>query len=162
MTWCFTSALQFAVLYEARSNTGIDRMKIINSVAKSVTGPHKVDLSNPDMTIVVQIVKVKPNFSSINLPDFKVFFSPFFPLWQNLTYLLSLYSDRLCAWLVSLRSIRSWPSTTWGSLHHHQNEKHLKFLLGSRVLRGEREGAVIKIGLRLVYFYYINCCFPKS
>ncbi|KAJ9699216.1 hypothetical protein PVL29_008024 [Vitis rotundifolia] len=48
---------KFAVLYEARSNTGIDRMKIINSVAKSVPGPHKVDLSNPDMTIVVQIVK---------------------------------------------------------------------------------------------------------
>ncbi|KAL6654818.1 hypothetical protein ACP70R_008283 [Stipagrostis hirtigluma subsp. patula] len=47
----------FAVLYEARSNTGIDRMKIINAVAKSVPQPHKVDLSNPDKTIVVQIAK---------------------------------------------------------------------------------------------------------
>ncbi|KAF5730844.1 THUMP domain-containing protein 1 isoform X1 [Tripterygium wilfordii] len=48
---------KFAVLYEARANSGIDRMKIINSVAKSVPGPHKVDLSNPDVTIIVQIVK---------------------------------------------------------------------------------------------------------
>ncbi|XP_052476451.1 uncharacterized protein LOC105799368 isoform X1 [Gossypium raimondii] len=48
---------KFAVLYEARANSGIDRMKIINSVAKSVPAPHKVDLSNPDMTIVVEIVK---------------------------------------------------------------------------------------------------------
>ncbi|KAG5253836.1 THUMP domain-containing family protein [Salix suchowensis] len=48
---------KFAVMYEARANSGIDRMKIINSVAKSVPGPHKVDLSNPDKTIVVEIVK---------------------------------------------------------------------------------------------------------
>ncbi|KAH7511163.1 hypothetical protein FEM48_ZijujUnG0038100 [Ziziphus jujuba var. spinosa] len=47
----------FAVLYEARANTGIDRMKIINAVAKSVPGPHKVDLNNPDKTIVVEIVR---------------------------------------------------------------------------------------------------------
>ncbi|CAD6253503.1 unnamed protein product [Miscanthus lutarioriparius] len=51
------SSHKFAVLYEARSNTGIDRMKIINAVAKSVPQPHKVDLSNPDKTIVVQIAK---------------------------------------------------------------------------------------------------------
>jgi hypothetical protein len=51
--------VQFAVMYEARANSGIDRMKIINSVAKCVPGPHKVDLSNPDKTIVVEIVKVK-------------------------------------------------------------------------------------------------------
>ncbi|PPD75930.1 hypothetical protein GOBAR_DD27150 [Gossypium barbadense] len=48
---------KFAVLYEARANSGIERMKIINSVAKSVPAPHKVDLSNPDRTIVVEIVK---------------------------------------------------------------------------------------------------------
>ncbi|GMP87824.1 hypothetical protein CsSME_00040043 [Camellia sinensis var. sinensis] len=51
------TALKFAVLYEARANTGIDRMKIINAVAKSVPAPHKVDLNNPDKNIVVQIVK---------------------------------------------------------------------------------------------------------
>ncbi|KAK3023200.1 hypothetical protein RJ639_043665 [Escallonia herrerae] len=48
---------KFAVLYEARANTGVDRMKIINAVAKSVPGPHKVDLNNPDRNIVVQIAK---------------------------------------------------------------------------------------------------------
>ncbi|KAE8705733.1 THUMP domain-containing protein 1 isoform 2 [Hibiscus syriacus] len=48
---------KFAVLYEARANSGIDRMKIINTVAKAVPAPHKVDLSNPGTTIVVEIVK---------------------------------------------------------------------------------------------------------
>ncbi|KAI8000791.1 hypothetical protein LOK49_LG09G01319 [Camellia lanceoleosa] len=45
------------LLYEARANTGIDRMKIINAAAKSVPAPHKVDLNNPDKNLVVQIVK---------------------------------------------------------------------------------------------------------
>ncbi|XP_009798640.1 uncharacterized protein LOC107777364 [Nicotiana tabacum] len=48
---------KFAVLYEARANTGINKMKIIDTVAKSVPSPHKVDLSNPEINIVVQIVK---------------------------------------------------------------------------------------------------------
>ncbi|KAG9459185.1 hypothetical protein H6P81_003693 [Aristolochia fimbriata] len=48
---------KFAVLFEARANTGIDRMKIINAVAKSVPAPHKVNLSSPDKTIIVQIAK---------------------------------------------------------------------------------------------------------
>ncbi|XP_030960023.1 putative neugrin-like protein DDB_G0288135 [Quercus lobata] len=48
---------KFAVLYEAHANSGIDRMKIINAVAKSIPGPHKVDLKNPDKSIVVEIVK---------------------------------------------------------------------------------------------------------
>lgn len=53
---------QFAVLYGARANTGIDRMKIIDAVAKSVPEPHKVDLSNPDLNIVVEICKVLGSF----------------------------------------------------------------------------------------------------
>ncbi|EPS70509.1 hypothetical protein M569_04248, partial [Genlisea aurea] len=48
---------KFAVLYDARANTGIERTKIIDAVAKSVPGVHKVDLANPDLHIVVQIVK---------------------------------------------------------------------------------------------------------
>ncbi|KAH0777898.1 hypothetical protein KY290_009309 [Solanum tuberosum] len=48
---------RFAVLYESRANTGINKMKIIDAVAKSVPSPHKVDLSNPEINIVVQIVK---------------------------------------------------------------------------------------------------------
>ncbi|XP_020585757.1 THUMP domain-containing protein 1 homolog [Phalaenopsis equestris] len=52
-----SSPLKFAVLYEARSNTGIERMSIINAVAKSVPSPHTVDLNKPDKTIIVQIAK---------------------------------------------------------------------------------------------------------
>ncbi|XP_059315313.1 uncharacterized protein LOC132065793 [Lycium ferocissimum] len=48
---------KFAVLYEARANTGINKMKIIDTVAKAVPSPHTVDLSNPEINIVVQIVK---------------------------------------------------------------------------------------------------------
>ncbi|CAE6097978.1 unnamed protein product [Arabidopsis arenosa] len=48
---------KFAVLYGARANTGLDRMKIINTIAKSIPAPHKVDLSNPEMSIVVEVVK---------------------------------------------------------------------------------------------------------
>lgn len=51
------SPYKFAVLCEARANSGVDRMKIINVVAKSVPEPHKVDLTNPEKTIVVQIAK---------------------------------------------------------------------------------------------------------
>ncbi|KAG8638327.1 hypothetical protein MANES_14G005500v8 [Manihot esculenta] len=58
---------KFAVLYEARANTGIDRMKIINSVAKSVPGPHKVDLSNPDKTIIVEIVRVSKFYLKLKI-----------------------------------------------------------------------------------------------
>ncbi|CAO2837276.1 unnamed protein product [Amaranthus hypochondriacus] len=49
--------VKFAVQYDARANSGIERMKIIDAVAKSVPGPHKVDLKNPEKTIIVQIVK---------------------------------------------------------------------------------------------------------
>ncbi|KAK2425859.1 THUMP domain-containing protein [Trifolium repens] len=48
---------KFAVLYEARANTGVDRMEIIDAVAKSIPAPHKVDLSNPDKTIIVEIAR---------------------------------------------------------------------------------------------------------
>lgn len=63
----FIYFVQFAVLYEARANTGIDRMKIINSVAKSVPGPHKVDLSNPDKTIIVEIVRVSKFYLKLKI-----------------------------------------------------------------------------------------------
>ncbi|KAJ7295596.1 hypothetical protein O6H91_Y177500 [Diphasiastrum complanatum] len=50
--------LKFAVVYEARANTSLDRMEIINAVAQLVPKHHSVDLKNPDITIIVQIVKV--------------------------------------------------------------------------------------------------------
>ncbi|XP_078446812.1 THUMP domain-containing protein [Wolffia australiana] len=52
-----STPLKYAVLYEARANSGIDRKTIIDTVAKSVPEPHKVDLTNPDKTIIVEIVK---------------------------------------------------------------------------------------------------------
>lgn len=45
-------------MYEARANTGVDRMEIIDAVAKLIPAPHKVDLSNPDKTIIVEIARV--------------------------------------------------------------------------------------------------------
>ncbi|XP_042409706.1 THUMP domain-containing protein 1 homolog [Zingiber officinale] len=48
---------KFAVLYDARANTSVERMTVINAVAKSVPQPHKVDLKNPDKSIIVQIAK---------------------------------------------------------------------------------------------------------
>ncbi|BAH95325.1 Os11g0549680, partial [Oryza sativa Japonica Group] len=48
----------FGVFYEARSNTRINRMKIINAVSKSVPQPHKVDLNSPNRIIIVQIEKI--------------------------------------------------------------------------------------------------------
>lgn len=51
--------LQFSVLYDARANTGINRTKVIDAVAKCVPSIHKVDLANPDISIMVQIVKVR-------------------------------------------------------------------------------------------------------
>ncbi|KAL2510881.1 THUMP domain-containing protein [Abeliophyllum distichum] len=56
--------LKFAVIYDARANTGVDRTKIIDAVAKSVPSAHKVDLGNPDVSIVVQIVKIELASSS--------------------------------------------------------------------------------------------------
>ncbi|MCO5604008.1 hypothetical protein L7F22_058165 [Adiantum nelumboides] len=50
-------AFKFAVVYEARANSSLDRMEMINTVAKLVAQPHSVDLKNPDKTILVQVVK---------------------------------------------------------------------------------------------------------
>ncbi|KAK9673608.1 hypothetical protein RND81_12G178400 [Saponaria officinalis] len=49
--------VKFAVQYDARANSGIERMKIIDAIAKSIPEPHKVDLKNPEKTIIAQVVK---------------------------------------------------------------------------------------------------------
>jgi len=52
-------------------------MEIIDAVAKSVPGPHKVDLKNPDKTIVVEIAKVRKPWSvSLSCVLVTSFFSP--------------------------------------------------------------------------------------
>ncbi|KAI5054125.1 hypothetical protein GOP47_0030982 [Adiantum capillus-veneris] len=50
-------AFKFAIVYEARANSSLDRMEMINTVAKLVAPPHSVDLKNPDKTVLVQVVK---------------------------------------------------------------------------------------------------------
>jgi tRNA acetyltransferase TAN1 len=52
--------VQYAVVCEARANTKLNKMELIEAVAKLVPKPHSVDLKNPDKTILVQIVKVCP------------------------------------------------------------------------------------------------------
>ena len=53
---------QFAVVYKARNNKDACRDDIIKALATLATQngdySHIVDLSNPDLTIVVEIVKV--------------------------------------------------------------------------------------------------------
>ncbi|KAL9234804.1 hypothetical protein vseg_009630 [Gypsophila vaccaria] len=49
--------VKFAVQYDARANSGVERMKIIDAIAKSIPEPHKVDLKNPEKTIIAQVVK---------------------------------------------------------------------------------------------------------
>ncbi|KAJ8419742.1 hypothetical protein Cgig2_021479 [Carnegiea gigantea] len=55
---------EFAVQYDTRVNSGIERMKIMDAVAKSVPVPHKnhkyilLPNNNPEKTIIVQIIKV--------------------------------------------------------------------------------------------------------
>eukprot|EP00850_Spirogloea_muscicola_P015633 SM000121S26030 [mRNA] locus=s121:346432:349902:- [translate_table: standard] len=53
----FDKQLKFAIIYEARANDDVDRMAIIKEVASVVPKPHFVDLSNPDKTILIQVVK---------------------------------------------------------------------------------------------------------
>ena len=60
------SSLKYAVVFEKRANESLDRQKVIEAVAGAVPKPHRVDLSNPEKTILVQIVKVsgmKRNFA---------------------------------------------------------------------------------------------------
>jgi len=50
-------SVSYAVVYEARSNKTLDRMEVIEAIADLVPKHYKVDLSNPDKAILVQIVK---------------------------------------------------------------------------------------------------------
>ncbi|CAI5466282.1 unnamed protein product, partial [Closterium sp. Yama58-4] len=48
----------FGIIFEKRANEGLERAGVIDTVAKLVPAPHKVDLRNPDKTIMLQVVKV--------------------------------------------------------------------------------------------------------
>lgn len=49
--------LKYAIDYEHRASKKMDRMAVIEALAKNVPAPHSVDLSNPDITITVQVMK---------------------------------------------------------------------------------------------------------
>ena len=51
-------------------STGVDRMKIIDAVAKSGPKPHKVDLNNLGKASVVEIVKVRTSIQRNWYPYF--------------------------------------------------------------------------------------------
>lgn len=70
---------QFAVHYKARNNTDVSRDDIIKVLASLVTQngefSHTVDLSNPDLSVVVEIIKVhihvicRPELQSVLVRD---------------------------------------------------------------------------------------------
>jgi adenylyl- and sulfurtransferase ThiI len=52
---------QFAVIVNSRNSHKLDRMEMIKTVAEVVDGlghGHKVDLGNPDRTIIIEVNKV--------------------------------------------------------------------------------------------------------
>ena len=57
--------------YKARNNKDVNRDDIIKLLASMVTREgdfsHVVDLSNPDLTVVVEIIKVRFSFPSADI-----------------------------------------------------------------------------------------------
>lgn len=57
---------QFAIAYKSRYNGDLNRENVITAVADMVIDgeiKHQVDLDNPDVVVVIEIVKVCYNFS---------------------------------------------------------------------------------------------------
>lgn len=59
MTQCPCACVQYSVWFESRSCDGLklDRMDVITAVADLVPKVHTVDLSAPEVTVMVQVVK---------------------------------------------------------------------------------------------------------
>jgi len=51
------SAKTFAVTFASRANSSMRRADVIPAVAELVPSPHKVDLTRPDLTIMVEVMK---------------------------------------------------------------------------------------------------------
>jgi len=47
----------FAIIYNSRNNNTIERQKCIESIGNLIGLPHKVNLSNPDLFVIVEIFK---------------------------------------------------------------------------------------------------------
>lgn len=61
------ATLRFAVAYEHRASKDLDRMEVINSVVNQIPQPpHKVDLTNADKTILVQLLKANAALSVVS------------------------------------------------------------------------------------------------
>lgn len=53
----FVEPTEYCVAFESRLNDSLDRMTIINLIAEIVGPKHKVNLSNPQKVILVQVFK---------------------------------------------------------------------------------------------------------
>ncbi|CAL8467124.1 g6660 [Coccomyxa elongata] len=61
------ATVRFAVAYEHRASKDLDRMEVINSVVNQIPQPpHKVDLTNADKTILVQLLKANAALSVVS------------------------------------------------------------------------------------------------
>jgi len=50
---------QFAIQFNARNNTGLQRDEVIKKVAGLVGQPHKVKLDEPELTIIIEAYQVR-------------------------------------------------------------------------------------------------------
>jgi hypothetical protein len=60
-----TSFYQYCVMFKARHNSTVQRMECINGIARVIGSPHKVDLNNPEIVIIVEIFQVHKNVRPI-------------------------------------------------------------------------------------------------
>ncbi|KAL6049954.1 hypothetical protein QOT17_020114 [Balamuthia mandrillaris] len=49
--------LKFAIVFNKRNNPNVDKMECINAIAAQVPHPHYVDLSFPNIVILIEIIK---------------------------------------------------------------------------------------------------------
>lgn len=50
--------IQFAIVARVRNCTKIDRSEVIRTIASTIGKDHKVDLGNPELSIIVEICQV--------------------------------------------------------------------------------------------------------
>lgn len=56
---CSYMFIQFAVVARVRNCTKIGRSEVIRTIASTVGKDHKVDLDNPELSIIVEICQVQ-------------------------------------------------------------------------------------------------------
>ncbi|KAI9469874.1 MAG: hypothetical protein EXX96DRAFT_587813 [Benjaminiella poitrasii] len=58
----------FAVVSRVRNCTKLDRMSVITTLASAVGDGHRVDLQEPDLTIIAEVCQVNRKVKNMNLP----------------------------------------------------------------------------------------------